>query len=67
MLAHYPDAEISFEPLAQKQAIVDSWPADVDDALARADWGLSPRHGLAEALGDYLVPALLRRYAKAGS
>lgn len=58
VLRHYPAAEITFSPLADKQAIVDSWPADVDDQRARRDWGLSPKHGLCEAFGDYLVPAL---------
>jgi len=63
VLRHFPDAEITFESLPQKQAIVDSWPADIDDSRARRDWGLAPRHGLAEALGEYLVPALNERYA----
>jgi threonine 3-dehydrogenase len=57
---HFPAAEVEFEPLADKQAIVDSWPADIDDARARRDWGLAPRHGLTEALRDYLVPALVK-------
>ena len=34
----------------KRQGIVDSWPADVDDAAARRDWGFAPavrlRHGL---------------------
>lgn len=60
-LKHFSGAEIRFEPIPQKQAIVDSWPADVDDSLARRDWGLAPRYGLTEALADYLVPALRRR------
>lgn len=29
-----------------RQAIVDSWPDDMDDAPARADWGWSPAHDL---------------------
>jgi tetratricopeptide (TPR) repeat protein len=33
---------------------VDTWPADVDDRRARVDWGHSPRHGLREAVRDYL-------------
>jgi len=61
-LAQFPGARVAFEPIDEKQAIVDTWPADVDDSHARTDWGLEPRHGLAEALGDYLVPALRRRY-----
>jgi nucleoside-diphosphate-sugar epimerase len=58
---HFPAVQVEFDPLADKQAIVDSWPADIDDSRARRDWGLAPRHGLAEALADYLVPALVRR------
>jgi threonine 3-dehydrogenase len=62
VLEHYPDAEITFAPLAQKQAIVDSWPADINDSRARRDWGFAPRHGMDEALTDYLIPALRERY-----
>lgn len=63
-LRHFPGADIGFEPVAWRQAIVDTWPADVDDRKARRDWGHAPRHGLAEALADYLVPALLKRYGE---
>ncbi len=63
LLAHYPDARITFDPVPERQAMVDTWPADVDDRRARHDWGHKPRHGLTEALRDYLVPALQRRYA----
>jgi nucleoside-diphosphate-sugar epimerase len=63
VLKHFPDAEIGYSPAPARQAIVDSWPADIDDTLARRDWGLDPRYGLAEALADYLIPALRERYA----
>ncbi len=67
VLAHYPSARISFEPVPERQAIVDTWPGDVDDGAARRDWGFSPRLGLREALEDEFVPALKRRYsAQAG-
>jgi threonine 3-dehydrogenase len=62
VLAHFPDAQIVFEPVAWRQAIVDTWPADVDDAKARRDWGHAPAHRLTEAIADYLVPALQQRY-----
>ena len=61
VLRRYPTAEIRFEPVEFRQKIVDSWPADVDDSRARRDWGHSPRHGLGEALDDYLLPSLARR------
>lgn len=66
VLRHFPDARIAFEPVAPRQAIVDTWPADVDDRKARSDWGHAPRHGLREAVAEYLVPALVRRYAATG-
>ena len=47
----------------RRQAIVDNWPSDVNDAKARRDWGHAPRHRLDEALSEYLVPALVKRYA----
>jgi threonine 3-dehydrogenase len=59
---HYPDVQVAFEPVAWRQAIVDTWPSDVDDAKARRDWGHAPAHRLREALADYLVPALQQRY-----
>jgi len=63
VLTHFPDALIAFEPVPWRQAIVDTWPADVDDVRARRDWGHAPRHRLPEAMADYLVPALVKRYA----
>ena len=63
VLAHFPEARIVFESVPWRQAIVDTWPADVDDGRARRDWGHAPRHRLAEAMSAYLVPALVKRYA----
>ncbi len=58
----WPDADISFAPDAQRQAIVDSWPEDVDDSAARADWGFSPQYDLQRAFDNYLVPAIRELY-----
>jgi nucleoside-diphosphate-sugar epimerase len=52
VLADFPDADITFEPDLKRQAIVDSWPADVDASAARRDWGLAPRYGLESAFAD---------------
>jgi len=58
----FPGAEITFEPDSNRQAIVDSWPADVDDSLARRDWGFEPQHTLRSAFDDYLLPNIRQRY-----
>jgi hypothetical protein len=47
---------------AARQRLVDTWPGDVDDTLAREDWGLEPEHDLSQALAHYLLPAMLERY-----
>jgi nucleoside-diphosphate-sugar epimerase len=63
--AEFPGADITFEPDLQRQAIVDSWPEDVDDSAARADFGYSPEHDLEGAFRDYLLPRIRARYAQA--
>ncbi|MCX7930327.1 MAG: NAD-dependent epimerase/dehydratase family protein [Chlorobi bacterium] len=60
---YFPDAAIEFEPDPQRQAIVDSWCADVNDSAARRDWGWQPLYDFEYAFADYLVPAVRRRYA----
>ena len=60
---HFPRASTSFEPDAQRQAIVDSWPADVDDSAARRDWEYSPKYDLNSAFENYLVPRIKARYS----
>jgi nucleoside-diphosphate-sugar epimerase len=62
---HFPKASITFEPDEQRQAILDSWPADVDDSAARRDWGFEPRHDLRAAFDDYLLPRIRARYGTA--
>ena len=58
----FPDAEISFEPDLKRQAIIDSWPADVDDSAARRDWSFSPQFALERAFEEYLIPNIRDRY-----
>lgn len=57
-----PDARVTFEPDVRRQGIVDSWPLDVDDSAARADWGWAPEYDLRRAFEEYLIPAVVRRY-----
>jgi nucleoside-diphosphate-sugar epimerase len=61
--AAFPQAKITTKVDARRQAIIDSWPADVDDTAARRDWGYAPRYGLDAAFHEYLIPTIRRRYA----
>ncbi len=58
----FPEAEITFEPDPSRQRIVDSWPTDVDDSLARREWGFEPQYTLQSACDDYLLPNIRKRY-----
>ena len=55
---------MTFQPDVKRQGIIDTWPADVDDGAARADWGWRPAFGLERAFSEYLIPAITRRYRK---
>lgn len=62
----FPEAEVTFEPDANRQGIVDRWPADIDDSAARRDWGWQPDYDQARSFEDYLVPNILKRYMPTG-
>ena len=58
----FPEADIRFEPDLRRQAIVDSWPAEVDDSRARNDWGFVPAYDFDRTFDEYLIPNIRKRY-----
>jgi len=60
----FADAKITFDPNPRRQGIVDSWPEDVDDARARADWGWNPDYDVDRFFDDYFLPEIRKRYGK---
>jgi nucleoside-diphosphate-sugar epimerase len=63
-LRAFGGADITFRPDDKRQAIVDSWPEDVDDSAARRDWGFAPSFDQQRAFDEYLIPGIRRRYAQ---
>jgi threonine 3-dehydrogenase len=59
----FPDAEINFKPDPKRQAIVDTWPEDIDDSPARADWGWKPVYESREVCQDYLLENISQHYS----
>jgi threonine 3-dehydrogenase len=63
VLGAFPGADITFKVDKKRQAIVDSWPQDVDDSAARRDWDFEPRYDFDRAFSEYLIPTIRKRYA----
>ncbi len=61
--ASFPKAQITFKPDAVRSKIVDSWPEDMDDSRARADWGWKPAYDVERAFAEYLIPTIRKRYS----
>jgi len=62
VLKFFPTAQITFQPDTKRQAIVDSWPADLDDSSARREWSWQPEYDIERSFREYLVPEITRRY-----
>jgi nucleoside-diphosphate-sugar epimerase len=60
----FPGARIAWDVDRKRQAIVDSWPGDVDDSAARADWGFAPQYDVRKAFSEYLIPTIRQRYSR---
>jgi threonine 3-dehydrogenase len=60
----FPNASIEYRVDTKRQRIVDSWPMDVDDAAARADWGFAPKYDFDRAFQEYLIPTIRERYRR---
>jgi nucleoside-diphosphate-sugar epimerase len=58
----FPRARIAYKIDPKRQAIVDSWPADVDDSAARSDWGFQPAYDFDRAFREYLIPTISTYY-----
>ena len=60
--AAFPNTQITYKIDQQRQGIVDSWPAEVDDSAARTDWGFSPEYDFDRAFREYLIPSIGNDY-----
>jgi nucleoside-diphosphate-sugar epimerase len=64
VLRAFPAAQITFQPDVQRQGIVDSWPAGLNDKAAQEDWGWQPAYDIQRAFNEYLVPNIQQQYAR---
>ncbi|WP_159469606.1 NAD-dependent epimerase/dehydratase family protein [Dyadobacter sp. 3J3] len=55
-----PNFEISYKP-DSRQAIAESWPQQIDDSKARADWGWRPAYSL-DRMTEEMIIELRKKY-----
>jgi nucleoside-diphosphate-sugar epimerase len=51
---HLPGFTVNYKA-DKRQSIADSWPAGVDDSIARRDWNWQPQYNLAAMTSDMLI------------
>lgn len=56
---HIPDFEIKYKP-DFRQAIAESWPASIDDSVAKKDWGLNYKFDI-EALTEVMLEGIKKK------
>lgn len=61
---HIPNFEIDYKP-DFRQAIADSWPASIDDSVAKKDWGLNYHFGLEEMTKEMIEKLRIKLGAEA--
>ena len=59
---HIPEFTISYKP-DFRQPIADSWPASIDDSIARADWGLKTTYDI-EKLTSTMLEKIREKQGK---
>ena len=62
IVSAFPGAVVHWAADPKRQAIVDSWPGEVDDSAARRDWGFAPIYDFQRAFEEYLIPEVRERY-----
>ncbi len=58
----FSSAQITYDPTPGRQNIVDSWPADMNDGIARSDWGWRHHYDIERAFDEYLIPTITAQY-----
>ena len=61
---YFPEMKINNIINDKRQAIIDSWPAQIDDSAAKLQWEWKPKYDLHSAFSNYLIPSMLKRYGK---
>lgn len=62
VMSLFPKVKITYQSHGIRQCIVDSWPEDIDDSKASADWGWKPKYTFKKTFEEYLLPKIKARY-----
>ncbi len=60
---YIPEFEIVYKP-DFRQAIAESWPANIDDSTARKDWGLTDKYDTIDKLTQVMLKGIGEKFGK---
>ena len=59
---NFPKFRLNYEINEKRQALIDSWPAKLDQTAAKQDWGWTPDYDFIDAFNQYLIPEIEKKY-----
>jgi len=60
--SYFPSFKLDYDVNIQRQALIDSWPSNLNQKAAQNDWGWAPKYNFNRAFDDYLIPKIIDYY-----
>ena len=62
IIKFFPNFILKYKINLDRQKITNNWPTNIDDNLARREWGWVPKYNFNESFERYIVPKILKYY-----
>ena len=62
LLKYFPDFHTDYEINPKRQAMVNSWPLNLNCNRAIDEWNWTPKYNLENAFSEYLIPNIQKQY-----
>ena len=62
IISYFPEFKLKYNINIKRQALIDSWPASLDQSAAIKDWNWTPEYDFNSAFDKYLIPRIKEHY-----